>query len=200
MLLVSCFVYSEKYFNILYLASEASRAEKRSIQENTTVSTKKRKTFSGSLTVPYSTYSKKEQECLALESQIAYYRQSWMRKYKNSLKSIVFLLYSLSILARPVEPSVIRYLIEITDILRGIHKDDDEEEDEETIFEKIKETLDMNEQQLSECHRKTATATARRIIKHIFPFPTAEDKKILKDELFIKAVISELILKFYLIL
>ncbi len=152
------------------------------------------------MTVPYSTYSKKEQECLALEGQIAYYRQSWMRTYKNSLKSIIFLLYSLSILARPVEPSVIRYLIEITDILRGVHKDDDEEEDEETIFEEIKKTLDMDEQQLSKCHRKTATATARRIMKHIFPSPTAEDKKILKDELFIKAVISELILKFYLIL
>ena len=37
-------------------------------------------------------------------------------------------------------------------------------------------------------------------MKHIYSIPTAESKQKLKDEAFLRAVISELTFKFYLIL
>jgi len=51
--------------------------------------------------------------------------------------------------------------------------------------------LKMNVEELAKCHRKTATSTARQIMKYIYPIPTEQTKERLKSEPFLKAVISK---------
>ena len=62
--------------------SKDSRCEKRPFDENTSGPNKKKTYSNKSLTVTYSTYSAKEQECLVLQSEVARYKQEWMRKFK----------------------------------------------------------------------------------------------------------------------
>ncbi|UJR29617.1 hypothetical protein I4U23_017165 [Adineta vaga] len=147
----------------------SSNRLKRRSQENSTSSTKKKKFSTSSLTVPYATYSKLEQKCLRLEAQLARYEQEYM--------------------PGPKDPKVIHYFIEVTDILRGVHNNEDDE-DRENLFEMIIKELSMDEKQLLKCHSKTATATARQIMKHLYPIPTQECKDRLSDESFWKAVVK----------
>jgi hypothetical protein len=60
--------------------STNSRGEKRTSEENITSPTRRKKQSKHGLTVPYSVYSAKEQECLALQAQVTTFEQEWMRK------------------------------------------------------------------------------------------------------------------------
>ncbi|CAF2790931.1 unnamed protein product [Rotaria sp. Silwood2] len=151
--------------------SKSSRGEKRPCDENINDS-KKKKNSNKSLTVSYSMYSEKEQQCLVLQSQVTMYQQEWMRKYKT----------------RPKDPKVIKYLIDITDILRGKVDENDEEPGE--ILLKIMEDFDVSEKDLLMCHRKTATRTARQIMKLLYPNPSPNLKLNNIDEYVIISIIK----------
>ena len=72
-----------------------------------------------------------------------------MKHYQFILEFVFVSLFSFVLrLARPKDPKVIQYLIEITDILRDVHSHDESDDDPEIISEMIFTTLNMNEQQL----------------------------------------------------
>ncbi|CAF4447249.1 unnamed protein product, partial [Rotaria magnacalcarata] len=88
----------------------------------------------------------------------------------------------------PKDPKVIKYLIEITNILSGNNGNPDEDTGE--ILEGIIRDLKMNEKELHFCHGRSATITARRIMKFKYPNPS-NDLKIKKiDESILTAIIS----------
>ncbi len=63
--------------------STASHGQKRAYEENLDGSTEpkiKIKRSKYGLTVPYAVFSAKEQECLALQAELAKLKQEWMRK------------------------------------------------------------------------------------------------------------------------
>ncbi|CAF2829543.1 unnamed protein product [Rotaria sp. Silwood2] len=66
-------------YQYLYLVSTISYGSKRSSEESFYSSNKQKKSKHG-LTVSYLVYPSKEQECLALQAQVATHKQEWMRK------------------------------------------------------------------------------------------------------------------------
>ncbi|CAF3562336.1 unnamed protein product [Rotaria sp. Silwood1] len=60
--------------------STNSNDNKRSAEEDTNISHKRKKYSNYGLTVPYATNSAKEKECLYLQAQVNRYKQEWMRK------------------------------------------------------------------------------------------------------------------------
>ena len=94
-----------------------------------------------------------------------------------------------SYLERPKDPRMIKYLIDITDILRG--KVDEDEDPGETLIE-IANTLKMSEKDLQMCHRKTATGTARHLMKFFYPNPPPDLKLSKIDKNVIDSIISKL--------
>ncbi|CAF3993860.1 unnamed protein product [Rotaria magnacalcarata] len=157
----------ENISSVSIAASTNSRGEKRSHDENSTNLDNRKKHSRGSLSVPYSTFSEKAKECLSLQAQITYFQEEWM--------------------PRPKDPKVIKYLIEITNILSGSNGNPDEDTGE--ILEGIIRDLKMNEKELQFCHGRSATITARRIMKFKYPNP-ANDLKIKKiDESILTSII-----------
>ncbi|CAF3887793.1 unnamed protein product [Rotaria sordida] len=133
------------------MMSTISCGGKRSSEENVgSPNKRKHKQSKHGLTVPYSVYSAKEQECLVLQAQVATFKQEWM--------------------PRPRHPKVIEYFVEITNVLTGRGDDDEEEEDMETVSNSILTSLNMTQDQLKSCHGKTATSTARHIMKYKYPY------------------------------
>ncbi|CAF2076923.1 unnamed protein product [Rotaria magnacalcarata] len=158
----------ENVSSVSVAASTDSRGEKRSHEENATILDNRKKHSRGSLSVPYSTFSEKAKECLSLQAQVTYFQEEWM--------------------PRPKDPKVIKYLIEITNILSGNNGNPDEDTGE--ILEGIIRDLKMNEKELHFCHGRSATITARRIMKFKYPNPS-NDLKIKKiDESILTAIIS----------
>ncbi|CAF2091869.1 unnamed protein product [Rotaria magnacalcarata] len=147
---------------------KSSRGEKRRSEELSTNANNRKKLSNASLSVSYPIFSAKEQECLALQGELDYYKQEWM--------------------PRPKDRKVIQYLIEITNILSG--NDKIVEYDIGETLTDIMSDLNMSEQQLQQCHGRSATVTARRIMKFKYPKPD-QDLKIKKiEESILQAIIK----------
>ncbi|CAF1510675.1 unnamed protein product, partial [Rotaria sordida] len=136
------------------IISPSSISNKRPPEENDNISSKRKKNSHHGISVPYAVYSAKEKECLLLKAQVNQYEQEWM--------------------PRPKDPRVIQYLIEITNILTG--NVNDTQEDLGDVLLEIMEVLNMSEEQLARCHGRTATATARHIMKFKYPNPSPNFK------------------------
>ena len=109
--------------------------------------------------------------------------------------------FSLFNLARPRHPAVIEYLVDITNVLTGRNDGDDdaEEEDMETVFDNITNTLQMSEKDLQSCHRNTATRTARHIMRFKYPNPRSNFQFNLIHKSIIDSIISKLISAVFLL-
>lgn len=92
-------------------------------------------------------------------------------------------------LARPKDPKVINYFIELTNLLCA--DQENYEEDKGDILCDIMDTLKMTESELQKCHGKTQTATVRKIMKWKYPNPSANLKFTDIDEVIINAIISK---------
>ncbi|CAF4197521.1 unnamed protein product, partial [Rotaria magnacalcarata] len=57
---------------------KSSRGEKRRSEELSTNANNRKKLSNASLSVSYPSFSAKEQECLALQGELDYYKQEWM--------------------------------------------------------------------------------------------------------------------------
>ncbi|CAF1686983.1 unnamed protein product, partial [Adineta ricciae] len=88
---------------------------------------------------------------------------------------------------RPKDPKVIQYLIEITNIL---NQNQNNEEDLGDALENIMEHLEINEHDLQLCHGRSATVTARHIMKLKYPNP--DDSCTIRNigEAVVKAIIK----------
>ncbi|CAF3397303.1 unnamed protein product [Rotaria sp. Silwood1] len=75
--------------------------------------------------------------------------------------------------ARPKDPRVIQYLVEIANILTDNRNG---EEDLGDALEKIMAVLNMSEEELQQCHGRRATETARHIMKFKYPNPSRDFK------------------------
>ncbi|CAF4213794.1 unnamed protein product [Rotaria magnacalcarata] len=115
---------------------------------------------------------KQLKECLSLQAQITYFQEEWMHnhhsKAKIELLPLILCSYNHFFEAWPKGPNVIKYLIEITNILSGSNGNPDED----TVLS-----------------GRSATITARRIMKFKYLNP-ANDLKIKKiDESILTAII-----------
>ncbi|CAF1686064.1 unnamed protein product [Rotaria magnacalcarata] len=171
---------------------KSSRGEKRRSEELSTNANNRKKLSNASLSVSYPSFSAKEQECLALQGELDYYKQEWMRNNMFVLIFIICLItltsHDFFLTARPKDRKVIQYLIEITNILSG--NDKIVEYDIGETLTDIMSDLNMSEQQLQQCHGRSATVTARRIMKFKYPKPD-QDLKIKKiEESILQAIIK----------
>ena len=105
--------------------------------------------------------------------------------YKNETE-IVFAAF----LARPKDPKVINYFIEVTNLLCADHGDS--EEDKGELLCEIIDTLKMTESELQKCHGKTQTVTVRKIMKWKYPNPSVDLKFADVDEAVISAIMSNM--------
>ncbi|CAF1665910.1 unnamed protein product [Adineta ricciae] len=149
-------------------SSNNERGKKRTHDDSDENVQHRKRRLNGSTMVSFSTYASKEKECVALQAQIAKYEQEWM--------------------PRPKDPKVIQYLIEITNILN--QNKNNEEEDLGDALENIMGHLEINEHDLQLCHGRSATVTARHIMK--FKYPNPDDNCTIRNigEAVIQAIIK----------
>jgi hypothetical protein len=84
---------------------------------------------------------------------------------------------------------VIQYLIEISNILNDNNQVEEDEDPADTLID-IMQDLNMSEKDLQLCHGRSATTTARKIMKHLYPNPDNDCKIKQIDESIVNAVIS----------
>ncbi len=85
---------------------------------------------------------------------------------------------------------MVQYFIDVANILSGSN-DDGEDEDEDDVLTNVMDELKMTEKDLQLCHRKSATLTVRKIMKHLYPNPDKDCRVKTIDESILKAVFSK---------
>ncbi|CAF3987808.1 unnamed protein product [Rotaria magnacalcarata] len=87
---------------------------------------------------------------------------------------------------KPKHPDVIQYFVEISNILAN----QVDIVDTTPFLIEIMDALKMSEEQLKKCHKKTQTATARCLIRFIFPTPEPSFKLSNVDKFIIDGIIK----------
>jgi hypothetical protein len=78
----------------------------------------------------------------------------------------------------------------VTNILTG-NGDQENQEDKGEVLTKIMDDLKMSENDLGLCHGRTATKTARHIMKFLYPYPKHEDTIKNMDSNIVQSIISK---------
>ncbi|CAF3398783.1 unnamed protein product [Rotaria socialis] len=107
-----------------------------------------------------------KKKCIELEGEIKKYKEEWIPK--------------------PKHPDVIQYFVEISNILAN----QVDIVDTTPFLMEIMDALKMSEEQLKKCHKKTQTATARCLIRFIFPTPEPSFKLSNVDKFIIDGIIK----------
>lgn len=69
---------------------------------------------------------------------------------------------------------MVRYFLDVSNILRNEMEQSDFDKGE--LLSEVMESLNMTEKELLSCHGKSATSTARKIIRFMFPNPEDDFK------------------------